>query len=248
MHSIVCKVTNISRTRFIHSLVEEVVMETTPFIAFPSHDDDDGDDHHDIISLDKTWKALILMFDIDTSLPFLSQSFVTACECHPVGASGRTCNQTTGQCPCKDGVTGLTCNRCTDGFQQSRSPVAPCIRKFAVFSFIFIMKALFVDPRFTSICLSCISSPSSMIMIPPLTLSLILSLLLVVSSSAWPPVSISHFAPYYSLHTLPDPCWDCCMRWLTRFFGWLTFYLFPSYPHPHPTCSAPSPHSAQGFL
>lgn len=50
------------------------------------------------------------------------------CECHPVGASGRTCNQTTGQCPCKDGVTGLTCNRCADGYQQSRSPVAPCIR------------------------------------------------------------------------------------------------------------------------
>lgn len=51
------------------------------------------------------------------------------CDCHPVGASGRTCNQTTGQCPCKDGVTGLTCNRCSEGYQQSRSPVAPCIRK-----------------------------------------------------------------------------------------------------------------------
>lgn len=50
-----------------------------------------------------------------------------ACDCHPVGAAGKTCNQTTGQCPCKDGVTGLTCNRCAKGFQQSRSPVAPCI-------------------------------------------------------------------------------------------------------------------------
>lgn len=51
----------------------------------------------------------------------------TACDCHPVGAAGKTCNQTTGQCPCKDGVTGLTCNRCAKGYQQSRSPIAPCI-------------------------------------------------------------------------------------------------------------------------
>lgn len=51
----------------------------------------------------------------------------SACDCHPVGAAGKTCNQTTGQCPCKDGVTGLTCNRCAPGFQQSRSPVAPCV-------------------------------------------------------------------------------------------------------------------------
>ncbi|CAL8308638.1 unnamed protein product [Boreogadus saida] len=51
-----------------------------------------------------------------------------ACDCHPVGAAGKTCNQTTGQCPCKDGVTGVTCNRCAKGYQQSRSPVAPCIK------------------------------------------------------------------------------------------------------------------------
>ncbi|XP_076332473.1 netrin-1-like isoform X2 [Tachypleus tridentatus] len=50
------------------------------------------------------------------------------CDCHPVGSSGRTCNQTTGQCPCKDGVTGITCNRCAKGHQQSRSPIAPCVR------------------------------------------------------------------------------------------------------------------------
>ncbi|CAL4060194.1 unnamed protein product, partial [Meganyctiphanes norvegica] len=51
-----------------------------------------------------------------------------ACECHPVGSSGKTCNQTSGQCPCKDGVTGITCNRCNKGFQQSRSPIAPCVK------------------------------------------------------------------------------------------------------------------------
>ncbi|KAF2360062.1 Laminin EGF domain [Trinorchestia longiramus] len=51
-----------------------------------------------------------------------------ACNCHPVGAAGRTCNQTTGQCTCKDGVTGQSCNRCAAGYIQSRSSIAPCIK------------------------------------------------------------------------------------------------------------------------
>ncbi|CAF1133768.1 unnamed protein product [Didymodactylos carnosus] len=50
------------------------------------------------------------------------------CNCHPVGSRGKTCNQTTGQCVCKDGVTGLRCDRCLKGYQQTKSPVAPCIR------------------------------------------------------------------------------------------------------------------------
>ncbi|XP_028968563.1 netrin-1 [Galendromus occidentalis] len=50
------------------------------------------------------------------------------CECHPIGSLGRICNMTTGQCPCKDGVTGLSCNRCQKGYQQSQSPIAPCVR------------------------------------------------------------------------------------------------------------------------
>nr|XP_013003401.1 netrin-5 isoform X2 [Cavia porcellus] len=50
------------------------------------------------------------------------------CQCHPIGATGGTCNQTSGQCSCKLGVTGLTCNRCGLGYQQSRSPRMPCQR------------------------------------------------------------------------------------------------------------------------
>ncbi|XP_048185879.1 netrin-5 isoform X2 [Perognathus longimembris pacificus] len=50
------------------------------------------------------------------------------CQCHPIGAMGGTCNQTSGQCSCKLGVTGLTCNRCGPGYQQSRSPRMPCQR------------------------------------------------------------------------------------------------------------------------
>ncbi|XP_077574563.1 netrin-1a isoform X1 [Stigmatopora nigra] len=64
----------------------------------------------------------------DLSKPISHRKACKACDCHPVGAAGKTCNQTTGQCPCKDGVTGITCNRCSKGFQQSRSPIAPCIK------------------------------------------------------------------------------------------------------------------------
>ncbi|EDX17909.1 GD15845 [Drosophila simulans] len=45
-----------------------------------------------------------------------------------VGSTGKTCNHLSGQCPCKEGVTGLTCNRCARGYQQTRSHVAPCIK------------------------------------------------------------------------------------------------------------------------
>ncbi|XP_061905321.1 netrin-3-like [Entelurus aequoreus] len=64
----------------------------------------------------------------DMARPISHRRACKACDCHPVGAAGKTCNQTTGQCPCKDGVTGITCNRCAKGYQQSRSPVAPCIK------------------------------------------------------------------------------------------------------------------------
>ena len=48
-----------------------------------------------------------------------------------MGALGKMCNQTTGQCQCKDGVTGTTCNRCKPGWIQSRSPIQPCVSKYS---------------------------------------------------------------------------------------------------------------------
>ena len=57
---------------------------------------------------------------------------LSACNCHPVGSRGKVCNQTTGQCLCKDGVTGLRCDRCVKGYQQTKSPVAPCISKIFI--------------------------------------------------------------------------------------------------------------------
>ncbi|CAG0916328.1 unnamed protein product [Notodromas monacha] len=58
----------------------------------------------------------------------LTSQLSSACECHLIGSSGTVCHQVTGQCPCKDGVVGLTCNRCAKGYQQSRSPIAPCVK------------------------------------------------------------------------------------------------------------------------
>jgi hypothetical protein len=45
----------------------------------------------------------------------------SACDCHPIGSSGKSCNNTSGQCTCKEGVTG---------YQQTRSHVAPCVSKY----------------------------------------------------------------------------------------------------------------------
>lgn len=67
------------------------------------------------------------LFDFDEEK--INFKILAACDCHPIGSSGKTCNHTSGQCPCKDGVTGLTCNRCARGYQQSRSHIAPCISK-----------------------------------------------------------------------------------------------------------------------
>lgn len=64
----------------------------------------------------------------DATKPVTHRKVCKPCDCHPIGSSGKTCNHTTGQCPCKDGVTGLTCNRCARGYQQSRSHIAPCIK------------------------------------------------------------------------------------------------------------------------
>ncbi|XP_053949186.1 netrin-B-like [Anastrepha ludens] len=64
----------------------------------------------------------------DSSKPPNHRKICKRCDCHPVGSTGKTCNHLSGQCPCKEGVTGLTCNRCARGYQQTRSHVAPCIK------------------------------------------------------------------------------------------------------------------------
>lgn len=46
------------------------------------------------------------------SLPFPYCS----CKCHPWGSLEDQCHPKTGQCPCRPGVEGQTCDRCQLGF------------------------------------------------------------------------------------------------------------------------------------
>ncbi|XP_060887101.1 netrin-3 [Labrus mixtus] len=64
----------------------------------------------------------------DHSKPLNNRKACQSCQCHPLGAVGRWCNQTSGQCLCREGVTGLRCNRCAPGYTQGKSPLRPCIR------------------------------------------------------------------------------------------------------------------------
>ncbi|XP_041723893.1 netrin-1-like [Coregonus clupeaformis] len=64
----------------------------------------------------------------DHSKPPTHRKACQPCQCHPMGAVGLWCNQTSGQCLCRDGVTGLRCNRCAPGYKQGHSPLRPCIR------------------------------------------------------------------------------------------------------------------------
>ncbi|XP_029942768.1 netrin-1 [Salarias fasciatus] len=64
----------------------------------------------------------------DQTKPLSHRKACQPCQCHPLGAVGRWCNQTSGQCLCREGVTGLRCNRCAPGYKQGKSPLRPCIR------------------------------------------------------------------------------------------------------------------------
>uniref|UniRef100_A0A4W6ECN5 Netrin 5 n=1 Tax=Lates calcarifer TaxID=8187 RepID=A0A4W6ECN5_LATCA len=57
------------------------------------------------------------------SKPLNHRKACQPCQCHPLGAVGHWCNQTSGQCLCREGVTGLRCNRCAPGYKQGKSPL-----------------------------------------------------------------------------------------------------------------------------
>ncbi|XP_017850812.1 netrin-A isoform X2 [Drosophila busckii] len=65
----------------------------------------------------------------DPTKPLTHRKACKPCDCHSVGSSGKICDSVSGQCPCKDGVTGLNCNKCQRGYLQSRSIEAPCIKQ-----------------------------------------------------------------------------------------------------------------------
>nr|XP_061810860.1 netrin-1-like [Nerophis lumbriciformis] len=63
----------------------------------------------------------------DQSKPLHHRKACQPCQCHPLGAVGRWCNNTSGQCLCRQGVTGLRCNRCAPGYKRGTSPLRPCV-------------------------------------------------------------------------------------------------------------------------
>uniref|UniRef100_A0A3B3ZP07 Netrin-1 n=1 Tax=Periophthalmus magnuspinnatus TaxID=409849 RepID=A0A3B3ZP07_9GOBI len=81
----------------------------------------------------------------DMARPITHRRACKACDCHPVGAAGKTCNQTTGQCPCKDGVTGITCNRCAKGYQQSRSPLWSTLHLCIILLYVYVPLSSLTD-------------------------------------------------------------------------------------------------------
>ena len=46
---------------------------------------------------------------------------VQPCGCHEDGAVSQQCNETSGECRCRPGVTGKRCDRCVDGFHHLTS-------------------------------------------------------------------------------------------------------------------------------
>ena len=55
-----------------------------------------------------------------------------ACDCEPLGiGSNDTCNAETGQCPCKQLVTGRRCDICDDGYFGliTEDPPGTCSRQ-----------------------------------------------------------------------------------------------------------------------
>uniref|UniRef100_A0A4W4FCP1 Netrin 5 n=1 Tax=Electrophorus electricus TaxID=8005 RepID=A0A4W4FCP1_ELEEL len=66
----------------------------------------------------------------NNSKPINHRKACQPCQCHPLGAVGPSCNQSSGQCFCREGVMGQRCNRCAPGYRQGNSPLLPCIREY----------------------------------------------------------------------------------------------------------------------
>ncbi|CAH8460143.1 unnamed protein product [Dicrocoelium dendriticum] len=67
----------------------------------------------------------------DWTKPISHEHACIPCRCHPIGSIiQHDCDRRNGQCRCKQGVTGMTCDRCREGFHQTRSPTNPCVKDF----------------------------------------------------------------------------------------------------------------------
>ena len=55
---------------------------------------------------------------INTKWNFYQYNVVQACTCDAPGSIGTTCADSTGQCTCNAGYTGLDCGQCTDLYYE----------------------------------------------------------------------------------------------------------------------------------
>ncbi|KAG8183116.1 hypothetical protein JTE90_024425 [Oedothorax gibbosus] len=55
-----------------------------------------------------------------------AQRYCEPCSCDPRGSLSSQCDLSSGQCLCKPGVIGRTCNRCADGYGNLEAGCEPC--------------------------------------------------------------------------------------------------------------------------
>ncbi|CAL8102202.1 unnamed protein product [Calicophoron daubneyi] len=68
----------------------------------------------------------------DWTKPISHEFVCLPCRCHPHGSIiQHDCDRRSGQCRCKQGVTGLMCDRCQDGYHQTRSRTNPCAKNYS---------------------------------------------------------------------------------------------------------------------
>ena len=48
----------------------------------------------------------------------LTETLISACNCHPEGSKSRSCDQDSRQCHCRRNVQGRRCNMCVAGYQN----------------------------------------------------------------------------------------------------------------------------------
>ena len=67
------------------------------------------------IQIVKVW-SIFFIVNILTYQHFFHWNQFSDCMCHPEGSLGISCNQTTGQCSCKNHIAGVNCDQCEPGY------------------------------------------------------------------------------------------------------------------------------------
>ncbi|TGZ72455.1 hypothetical protein CRM22_002075 [Opisthorchis felineus] len=75
-------------------------------------------------------------FTRNPAVPMGHEQACRECRCHPIGSvANEPCDRKSGQCPCKPGVIGQACNRCEEGYKQTRLSDHPCVRVMEHFAY-----------------------------------------------------------------------------------------------------------------